>query len=290
MLIENLELRRKVINIASVPHRSPFRYPGGKTWFIPTLRRWLANKNKPELFLEPFAGGAIVGLTVAFEKLAQKVILVELDEDVAAVWQTVLSEDNSKLVRHLLNFSLTKTNVVNELNRTPKSTFHRAFQTILRNRVSHAGIMAPGSGLIKNGENGKGIASRWYPETLAKRIQDIYSIKDTLRFIHGSAFDVIPKHTSSGKNAIFIDPPYTAFGKRAGTRLYRYNQLDHKLLFGLFNKSKADFIFTYDDTTEVRELAKNMKYEASLIAMKNSHHAKMKELLIGKDLTWLRNN
>jgi len=26
-----------VINVASVPQRSPFRYPGGKTWLIPTI-------------------------------------------------------------------------------------------------------------------------------------------------------------------------------------------------------------------------------------------------------------
>ena len=23
------------VNVASVPHRSPFRYPGGKTWLVP---------------------------------------------------------------------------------------------------------------------------------------------------------------------------------------------------------------------------------------------------------------
>ena len=24
-----------IVNVASVPQRSPFRYPGGKTWLIP---------------------------------------------------------------------------------------------------------------------------------------------------------------------------------------------------------------------------------------------------------------
>jgi DNA adenine methylase len=36
-------------------------------------------------FFEPFAGGAIVSLTVAAEKLANHVTMVELDENVAAV-------------------------------------------------------------------------------------------------------------------------------------------------------------------------------------------------------------
>ncbi len=27
----------KVVNVATVPHRSPFRYPGGKTWLVPRV-------------------------------------------------------------------------------------------------------------------------------------------------------------------------------------------------------------------------------------------------------------
>ncbi|NEQ56097.1 MAG: hypothetical protein F6K53_01230 [Moorea sp. SIO4A1] len=49
---------KKVINVASVPQRRPFRYAGGKTWLIPQIRQWLYNKGgtDKELF-EPFAGG-----------------------------------------------------------------------------------------------------------------------------------------------------------------------------------------------------------------------------------------
>jgi len=35
---------QKPVNVASVPQRSPFRYPGGKTWFVPTFRRWMGQK------------------------------------------------------------------------------------------------------------------------------------------------------------------------------------------------------------------------------------------------------
>jgi DNA adenine methylase len=39
--IEGTPPLENVINVASVPKRSPFRYPGGKTWLIPTVRNWL---------------------------------------------------------------------------------------------------------------------------------------------------------------------------------------------------------------------------------------------------------
>jgi len=55
---------RTVVNVSSIPQRSPFRYPGGKTWFVPIVRQWLRSLDKkPKLLIEPFAGGAIVGLT-----------------------------------------------------------------------------------------------------------------------------------------------------------------------------------------------------------------------------------
>ncbi len=77
---------KKIVNVASVPQRSPFRYPGGKTWLVPHIRQWLASrKSPPNDFIEPFAGGGIVSLTVAAENLADHVTMVELDEQVAAV-------------------------------------------------------------------------------------------------------------------------------------------------------------------------------------------------------------
>ena len=61
----------KPINVSSVPQRSPFRYPGGKTWLVPYIRDWLGSKRtQPSRLIEPFAGGAIVSLTAAFEGLA----------------------------------------------------------------------------------------------------------------------------------------------------------------------------------------------------------------------------
>ena len=45
----------EVVNVAAVAHRSPFRYPGGKTWLVPRIRRWLRSLNpRPRELAEPF--------------------------------------------------------------------------------------------------------------------------------------------------------------------------------------------------------------------------------------------
>lgn len=50
------------VNVAAVPQRSPFRYPGGKTWLVPYARTWLSNLYpKPAVLIEPFAGGRLSG-------------------------------------------------------------------------------------------------------------------------------------------------------------------------------------------------------------------------------------
>lgn len=191
----------KPVNVASVPQRSPFRYPGGKTWFIPVFRNWIANHYpKPKILIEPFAGGA---------------------------------------------------------------------------------------GFLKHGEKGKGIRSRWYPATLAKRFNNLSIVADRITFRQEDGLGVIREYSQRCDVVFFIDPPYTAGGKKAGNRLYRHFNLDHECLFTLCESLKGDFLMTYDNAEEVKTMARRHDFQMRLIPMTNTHHARMDELIIGKNLTWM---
>lgn len=277
----------KAVNVASVPQWSPFRYPGGKTWLVPTIRKWLRSKKiKPQVFIEPFAGGGIVSLTVAFEKLADQIFMVELDEEVAAVWEAIIAGDGQWLAETIRNFDLTLDNVNKVLTEENQTIRSRAFKTILKNRVYHGGILAPGSGMIKYGENGKGISSRWYPNTLSKRILSIHHIRNRIQFNHGDGLEIINRYKDDPNVCFFIDPPYTASKKRAGARLYKYFELDHETLFSTVENIKGDFIMTYDDADEIADLAQNHGLLIQKIKMKNTHHIDMLELVISSKFDW----
>jgi len=279
----------KIINVASVPQRSPFRYPGGKTWLVPRIRQWLNSlAYRPRIFIEPFAGGGIVSLTVAAESLADQVLMVELDEQVAAVWKTVLNGRAEWLAERIMSFDLTLENAQQVLSEVATSDHERAFQTILKNRTFHGGILANGSRMLNYGENGKGIKSRWYPETLKKRILEIHAIRERIVFLQGDGLEIIKAHSKQANAAYFIDPPYTAAGKKAGSRLYTHFDLDHKALFEEMHHVRGDFLMTYDNAVGVRELAESQGFDMQFVAMKNKHHAEMTELLIGRDLFWTR--
>lgn len=276
------------VNVASVPQRSPFRYPGGKTWFIPRLRQWLKSRiPKPHLLIEPFVGGGIVSLTAAFENLVDAVLMVELDDEIAAVWDTIVTGEGEWLCQRILHFEMSKENAVSEISKIPKNRKERAFQTIIKNRTFHGGILAAGSGFLKNGEAGRGILSRWYPVTLAKRIRDIVHILPKMEFKQGDAFEILTKHRDDPMAVYFIDPPYTAGGKNAGNRLYTHFSIDHDLLFRTCCTLAGDFVMTYDNSEEVMALAVKYSLQAKPIPMKNTHHAEMTELVIGRDLSWM---
>lgn len=276
------------VNVASVPQRSPFRYPGGKTWFVPAFRRWMQSQTKPpEVLVEPFAGGATIALTAVCEDWVDHAILVELDPEVAAVWQVICAGDAPLLAEKILRFDLSYEAVKLQLAQEAHTTLELAFKTILRNRTFHGGILAPGSGLIKSGEAGKGIASRWYPETLAKRFNALHVVRHRLTVLCEDALVCTLSYQRDPHCAFFIDPPYTAGGKKAGKRLYSYCELDHAELFKFCAGVEGDFVMTYDNAPEVIALADTQNFQTRLIPMKNTHHAAMTELVIGRDLDWL---
>jgi DNA adenine methylase len=275
-----------ITNVASVPQRSPFRYPGGKTWLVPLVRRWLSSRpRRADRFVEPFAGGGIIGLTVAFEGLADSVQLAELDEDVAAVWETILDARGgaSRLAERLRSFDLTPDSARAVLAGEPRTHLDRAFATILRNRVQHGGIMAPGASLMNAGENGRGIGSRWYPETLAKRVEAIAALRERIAFERADAFACIERHADDPHAALFVDPPYTV----AGRRLYRHSEVDHPRLFELMARVRGEFIMTYDDAPDVRAWAADTGFDIAEAPMKSRQHRPKVELIIGRGVGWL---
>ncbi len=242
---------------------------------------------KPRIFVEPFAGGGIISLTALFENLVDKVVMVELDDEIASVWESVINGDAEWLANRVLTFHLTKEAVIQEIKEIPNTKREKAFQTILKNRTLHGGILAEGSGFLKYGENGKGIRSRWYPRTIAKRFLALNHVASRIDFRCDDGMKVMLEFCVNQEAVYFIDPPYTAGGKKAGKRLYKHYDIDHEHLFTVCESLKGDFLMTYDNAEEVKSLARSHGFQMRLIPMTNTHHAIMEELVISKDLSWM---
>jgi len=275
------------VNVSQVPQRSPFRYPGGKTWLIPTLRRWLNSlaSDKRKKFVEPFAGGASASLLAVMENFSEKAFFTELDSEVARVWDNVLSDDGCELAERVKRFKISKlatnrlfTHVANGAELSEK-----ALAVLVRNRIQRGGVLAPGAGRLKNGENEKGLASRWYPTTISERLAAIYAERERLSFTNEDGFELLKRFQNDTKAVAFVDPPYFVEGKR----LYSHWQIEHRTLFAVLKEFKGDFLLTYDDAPLIHTWIEEFDYQVVAVKVKTAHHTKKRELLIGRNLDWL---
>lgn len=273
--------RVPVVNVATVPQRSPLRYPGGKTWLIPHIREWLS-QTKPEILIEPFAGGAVVSLTAVMEDLVSNVVMVEIDRDVAAFWRSVL-ETGTSLGERVRRFTPTHRNLGRLLDNPPRTVEEHGFRTLVLNRTRRGGILAPGASFTRHGENGKGVLSRWYPDTLVSRLERIAEHSHRIAFFEGDGMKLLPILLQGWgrRAAVFVDPPYTAKGgKQAGSRLYAHSQIDHAKLFDVLSERDSNFLMTYDAAPEIVELVRFHDFSAVRLSMKNGHHNRESELVI----------
>lgn len=275
----------KAPNVSSVPQYSPLRYPGGKSRLYPLISQWLGSADeRPALLIEPFAGAAHVSLAAAIEQMVDKALIVELDGAVAAVWKTILSDDYSWLMEKISEFEISEAEPEVLGNGCDLCIKERAFNAILRNRISRAGIIAPGAGTLNHGEQGRGIRSRWYPETLRKRIARIAEARDRLEFIEGDGLTVMKEHSERQDAFYFIDPPYP----KAGRRLYKYSDVDPMRVFELACCVSGDFLMTYDDSVEITGLVEKYGLQMKRIVMSTSHHCEKYELIISPNLDWVQ--
>lgn len=252
-------------NAARVPCYSPWRYPGGKSWFVPAARRWLRS-TRPTHLAGVFAGGAQVELAAAIEGLVDRVTLIELDAGVCASWRAILEDPigTARLLREC--------DGPGDVNRIDVR-----LDALMRNRTNFGGIIAPGAGRQRTHY---GRPARWYPETLARRIEMIGAVADRIELVEGSAFDVLP--ALDADTAVFADPPYVA----AGARLYEHGTIDHGALVELLAAHTGPVVATWDDHELVRSAAVRCGLDLGLVAAaQRSRPGASRELVVGR-LEW----
>ncbi|TAN22207.1 MAG: DNA adenine methylase, partial [Actinomycetota bacterium] len=71
---------------------SPLRYPGGKGKITNFMKMvFLVNGLVGAEYVEPYAGGASVGLSLLFEEYASHIYINDLNDSVFAFWNAVVN-------------------------------------------------------------------------------------------------------------------------------------------------------------------------------------------------------
>lgn len=245
-----------------VPIVSPLRYPGSKRRLAGYIQRTLElNELCPALFVEPFAGGASVGLQLLSAGAVKSIGLIELDPLVAAFWQTAFF-DSDWLIKQVKEIQITIETWKLYKARIPNETRERAIACLFLNRTSFSGILAPGAGPIGGfkQESDYKLDCRFPRERLVQRLEEVAALKDKVSFVLEMSWDdgmgevckKLDKDELLTDVFYYFDPPFFEKADRLYTHYFR--QSDHQRLKDIVVALSPPWMLSYDSLERVQEL------------------------------------
>lgn len=264
---------------------SPLRYPGGKSALFGLVDKIIKdNKLENSTYVEPFAGGAGIALSLLLLEKVNYIIINDLDRAIFCFWKAVLNH-NDKFIEKINKTPLTikewhkQKNIYSDIK---SNDFDLGFATFFLNRTNRSGILNAGpiGGIKQNGE--WKIDVRFNKKNLIARIKKISYYKDRIKATNEDGIKLINKLINKKKYFVYLDPPY--YDKGSCLYLNHYKTSDHQKLAQFLNKNKnGNWMLTYDNVDPIRKLyCKNHSYKFSL----NYHAHKSKK---GSELLVLSN-
>lgn len=257
MLVQNTHSK-------SIPLLSPLRYPGSKRKLVDYIRHVIeANKLRPDLFVEPFAGGASVALQLLSDNVVQRIGLVELDPLVASFWEVAFN-DAEWLIEQVetIDVTIAKWHEFKATEATLETDRERALACLFLNRTNFSGYMARNVGPIGGrSQNSKyKIDCRFPKDTLIKRLKQISAYRERVAFVWNYCWKDGLGHIrclqETGKlppnTLYYLDPPF--FEQADSLYAFYFKDEDHRILRDTLLQLEAPWILSYDSVSKVKEL------------------------------------
>jgi DNA adenine methylase len=235
-------------------YTSPLRYPGGKAQVVKFLKLlMLENGLVGSTYVEPYAGGASVALSLLFEDYVSSVQINDLNLGIYDFWQNVLYQTDA-FCRMIEEVPLT----VEEWQRqrsiavcAESTSFERGFATFYQNRTNRSGIISGGViGGLKQTGSWK-LDARFPRAELVRRIQKIARFRSRIKVSRCDALELLQSAPNVGC-FYFLDPPYYARGARLYDNFYDHD--DHQEICHATANLKAPWIVSYDAAPEIIEM------------------------------------
>ncbi|MDR1394924.1 MAG: DNA adenine methylase [Deltaproteobacteria bacterium] len=268
---------------------SPLRYPGGKSKLLPLVKFMMDKAQRScTTYIEPFAGGAGIALSLLMEEAVEKIVINDSDKAVYSVWRAIKNEP-LRLIKLLFETPIN----INEwqkqqyiYNNSYQYSVNLAFATLFLNRVNRSGIITGGPIGGLNQEGKWKLGARFNKEAIAERINDISKKRSAILVYNQDVIQLIDNYLPwfEGQAFIYFDPPYCNKSKR----LYK-NMLspeDHaNLAERITGKADCPWIITYDDVPEIRDLYCGLEIRRFDLNYSAASKVKASEIIIAGKLT-----
>lgn len=231
---------------------SLLRYPGGKSRLTGLIYE-NCRSDHMENFIEPFAGGASVGISLLLADKVHELWLNDADFGIYSLYHMIkympdlLKSKIRTFTPSQKAFDKSKTNLLHDY--TTSDMYEAAWNALIVNRMAFSGIPYANSMSIPS--------ARWNPKTLCKRIDEIHAKSDHIHVFGMDACDFIQEYYWLPDATLFIDPPYY----EKGSSLYHcyYTEDQHvELAFLLDELYKSfpynDMIITYDNSPAIQDI------------------------------------
>jgi DNA adenine methylase len=207
------------------------------------------------LYVEPYAGGGSLGLSLLFGEAVAEIHLNDLDPAIHAFWYAVLNHNND-FVQLLKSIRITPAEW-----RKQKAIYARGlgagrfalgFATFFLNRTNHSGILNGGMIGGKAQTGSWKIDARFNAVELQRRIERIGNFKSRIHLYKEDAISFLKTRRWPQRTLKYLDPPY--YG--AGSRLYlnSYMPRDHAAVSRYITRLESPWIVSYDDVLQIRKL------------------------------------
>lgn len=239
---------------------TPLRYPGGKARFAPLIAELMrTNGLAGGHYLEPYAGGAGVALTLLLDGVVEHIHINDADPAVAVFWRTVTQQ-----TRELSNMVANEPVTMDAwhhwravmLGQVPATELDRGFATLFMNRTNRSGILKGGVIGGKAQTGAYKLSERFMRDGLCLRLDRIGRHASAIHVYEEDAHKLLLRchQFLPIKSLIYLDPPY--YVKGAG--LYRnfYKHEDHVRIAQLLGSERfrRPWVVSYDNADEIRAM------------------------------------
>ena len=266
---------------------SPLRYPGGKLKVVNYIKRLMEENDLcGGTYIEPYAGGANVALSLLLSKYAKLIKINDIDRSIYAFWHSVLMETEN-LCRMIQDTDVTLETWERQhelqKNKMEVDLLELGFSTFFLNRTNRSGILNGGviGGKAQTGKYK--IDARYNKKDLIERIEVIAAQRNKIELTSMDAVAFLKRYKRSPaeKTLCYLDPPYYVKGK--DLYLNYYNDSDHQTIAETIMKYKGKWIISYDAVDFIKKLYKDYKQTEYYLSYSAGNPSKGRELMIYSD-------
>ncbi len=241
---------------------TPLRYPGGKGRLSQCVADIMdANGLTGGHYVEPYAGGSAVALTLLMLEYASHVHINDLNRSVHAFWHAVLNDTDQLCARiRSRRVSMTEWHRQREVQKdTDAEPLDLAYSTFFLNRTNRSGIVLGGVIGGKNQDGPWKINARYNKVDLLQRIERIAALRHHITLHNMDAVELIKNVLPSipRRSMVYLDPPYYVKGK--GLYEDHYQHADHAAVAQRVATLKQHWLVSYDNVPEIRKLYSNYR-------------------------------